>query len=105
MTLFCIASFTSVEGGIKQLRRIAHLPGPERTFARQLSVRQRRIFCRQFSASQREIAIQYATGEWKDSCLTPDEAVLKVMEETGMSLAAKGRKDLIGSSGRTPSKK
>ncbi len=39
------------------------------------------------------MAIKYSRGRGKDSCFTPDEAVTKVMEETGMSLAVKGRSE------------
>jgi len=36
--------------------------------------------------------MKYAAGAHQDACDTPDEAVIKVMEETGMSLAEKGRR-------------
>lgn len=70
------------------------LPRKEREFAEQLSIKQRKIFAGRFSHAQRELTIRYARGRGKDSCLTPDEAVLRVMEETGMSLAVKGRPDV-----------
>lgn len=63
----------------------------DKEFAHQLSVRHRKIFCGQFSQAQRDAAIKYARGIGQDKCCTPEEAVLKVMEETGMSLAYKGK--------------
>ena len=69
------------------------LPAREKEFATQLSIRQRKIFCGKFNEKQRQMAIKYSRGRGKDSCFTPDEAVTKVMEETGMSLAVKGRSE------------
>jgi len=75
----------------KHKRDGSNLPKKEKEFAQQLSIRQRKIFCGKFNQKQRQIAIKYARGRGKDQCLTPDEAVRKVMEDTGMSLAVKGR--------------
>jgi len=69
-----------------------HLPRKEQEFAEQLSIYKRRIFCGQFNPKQRKMAMKYAAGAHQDACDTPDEAVIKVMEETGMSLAEKGRR-------------
>jgi len=77
--------------GMKHSRDGSHLPAREKKFAEQLTIRKRRIFCGRFNHEQRQAAIKYARGRGKDSCFTPDEAVVKVMEETGMSLAVKGR--------------
>lgn len=75
----------------KHKRDGSNLPSKEREFAEQLSIRQRRIFCGQFNQAQRLAAIKFARGRGQDKCYTPDEAVVKVMEETGMSLASKGK--------------
>lgn len=75
----------------KHKRDGSNLPAKEREFADMLSLRERKIFCGRFSNHQREIAIKYAKGRGRDKCYTPDDAVRKVMEETGMSLAIKGR--------------
>lgn len=76
----------------KHCRDCSQLPPREKKFAEQLSTRKRRIFCGQFNHDQRQATMRYAIGHGKDVCYTPDEAVLKVMEESGMSLAYKGRK-------------
>lgn len=75
----------------KHKRDGSNLPTKEKEFAGQLSIQQRKIFCGRFNYEQRQMAIKYARGRGKDQCFTPDEAVHKVMEETGMSLAGKGR--------------
>lgn len=80
--------------GPKHARDGKQLPQAEQEFAQQLSVYKRRIFCGQFNAKQRQMAMRYAAGVHSDSCATPDEAVLKVMSETGMSLVEKGRRRL-----------
>ncbi|MBS0629644.1 MAG: hypothetical protein JSS30_05405 [Verrucomicrobia bacterium] len=63
----------------------------DKEFAERLSARHRRIFCGQFNQTQRDETVKYARGVGQDKCCTPDEAVLKVMEDMGMSLAFKGR--------------
>lgn len=89
--LFIFATF-SVGYTIPKHRRDSEaLPARDKEFAEKLSVRHRKIFCGQFNQIQRDEAIKYARGLGQDKCCTPDEAVLKVMEETGMSLAHKGR--------------
>lgn len=70
------------------------MPHKEKEFADQLSVKQRRVYCRKFNHEQRELALKYARGRGKDACYTPDEAVIKVMEETGMPLAVKGQREI-----------
>jgi len=93
--LVLFLSFASLSHATpKRLRDGSHLPAKEQEFAKQLSLRQRRIFCGQFNHEQRQDALKYAMGRGKDSCYTPDEAVIKVMEETGMSLSVKGRKEI-----------
>lgn len=77
----------------KHIRDGSNLPQKERKFAEKLSFQKRRIFCGRFNQSQRLEAIKYAKGRGQDACLTPDEAVVKVMEETGMSLAIKKKED------------
>lgn len=89
--IICIGFFCM---GAKHVRDGSHLPSREKKFAEQLTIKKRRIFCGQFNHKQRQAAIKYARGRGKDSCFTPDEAVVKVMEETGMSLAVKGRKEI-----------
>ncbi len=79
------------EAGPKHRRDEVRLPEKEKEFAIQLSLRQRKIFCGQFNHLQRDEAIKYARGRGQDKCYTPDEAVLKVMEESGMSLTLRGR--------------
>lgn len=81
----------AVEGAPKHRRDGERLPFKEKEFADLLSLRQRKIFCGQFNHKQREVAIKYAKGRGQDKCYTPDEAVLKVMEESGMSLTLRGR--------------
>ncbi len=83
LSTFCFAA--------KHKRDGSNLPAKEKSFAEQLSIRQRKIFCGQFNEEQRLAAIRYAKGRGKDECATPDEAVQRVMEETGMSLAERGR--------------
>lgn len=60
----------------------------ERAFAEELSVSKRKIFCGQFSAMQRQAAMREAAAE----DLSPEEAVVQVMEETGLSLAVKSKR-------------
>jgi len=69
------------------------LPDKEREFAEKLSVQKRRIYCGRFNRTQRLEAIKYARGRGQDACFTPDEAVTKVMEDSGMSLAIKRKED------------
>lgn len=90
--LFCLVPVL-VFGASKHKRDGSDLPAKEREFAQQLTVQKRRIYCGRFNQSQRLEAIKYARGRGCDQCLTPDEAVIKVMEETGMSLAIKRRED------------
>ncbi len=89
IALLCVGSVAFA--GPKHKRDGSNLPVKEREFADMLSLRERKIFCGRFSHSQRETAIKYAKGRRQDECYTPDDAVKKVMEETGMSLAVKGR--------------
>lgn len=87
--VFCFLFFaSSCFSSLKQKRDEANLLYKEKEFAEKLSIRQRKIFCRQFTHNQRQAAISYAKGN-VESCYSPDEAVFKVMEETGMSLAMK----------------
>ncbi|NGX37280.1 MAG: hypothetical protein K1000chlam2_00434 [Chlamydiae bacterium] len=87
LLFLCVASV----GEARHKRDGTNLPEREQEFAGQLSIRQRKVFCGQFNHSQRELAIKYAKGRGKDQCFTPNDAVGRVMEETGMSLAVKGR--------------
>lgn len=89
--LVFFALLTSFCFGAKHKRDGSNLPVKEKSFAEKLSIRQRKIFCGQFNEEQRLSAIRYAKGRGKDQCATPDEAVRRVMEETGMSLAERGR--------------
>ena len=91
--ILLIVVCSSVFGSPKHRRDGTLLPEKEKEFSTQLSIRQRKIFCGKFNEKQRKMAIKYARGRGKDSCFTPDEAVTKVMEETGMSLAVKGRSE------------
>ena len=77
-------------GEVKHKRDGTNLPLSEKEFSEQLSIKLRKIFCGQFNPTQRELAIKYAE-EIQEGMLTPDDAVIKVMEETGMSLSLKGR--------------
>ncbi len=78
----------------KHPRDCSRLPAREKRFSEELSIRQRRIFCGRFNHTQREMTINYAKGRGKQSCFTPDEAVFKVMEETGMSITVKSQREL-----------
>lgn len=91
--LFFLVAVSFLTASPKHRRDEKHLPKKDQEFAEQLSLRHRKIFCGRFNAKQREMAVQYARGRGKDSCSTPDEAVTKVMEETGMSLAVKGKSE------------
>lgn len=84
-SILCMSAYHKRDG--------ARLPPKEKEFAAQLSVRQRRVFCGRFNHVQRELAIKHAKGRGRDKCFTPDEAVTKVMEETGMPLAVKSRRE------------
>ena len=68
-------------------RDCCRLPVQEQEFANHLSIIKRKIFCGKFSEAQRQTAMQYARGS-----LSPEEAVVRVMQETGMSLAVKSRR-------------
>lgn len=68
-------------------RDCCRLPVEEQEFANQLSIVKRKIFCGKFSNAQRQTAMEYAKEE-----LSPEEAVVRVMQETGMSLAVKSRR-------------
>lgn len=90
--LFLLFLFSiSLFAGPRHKRDGSNLPSIEKEFASQLSIRQRKIFCGQFNQTQRQMAIKYASNRNKDMSCTPDEAVKRVMEESGMSLAIKGR--------------
>jgi len=91
MILICLGWLAALSAGPKHSRDGSYLPKREQQFAEQLSIHKRRIFCGQFNIAQRQTAMKYARGLGKDACYTPDEAVVKVMEETGMSLAERGR--------------
>lgn len=94
LIFLCVISTTFCEAKQKHYRDGSNLPQKEREFAQLLSLRERRIFCGRFNHKQRMAAIKYASGRRKDSCLTPDEAVVRVMEDTGMSLAVKHRREI-----------
>lgn len=80
--------------GVSKHRRDGlDLPKKEQEFAGKLSLRMRKVFCGRFNHKQRQMAIKMARGRGHDRCLTPDEAVVRVMEETGMSLAVKGQSE------------
>lgn len=84
----CLALPNSSEAAVsKRCRDCSCLSEREQTFAQQLSVHKRRVFCGKFSSSQRIAAMQYTQRN-----LSADEAVVRVMDETGMSLAVKTRK-------------
>lgn len=92
MFLACILVFAWGQGAFAaplNVRYKAHLSAKDQEFSQKLSRRQRKIFCGQFSQSQREKALRYVVQGAKD----PDEAVIRVMEETGMPLATKRRQD------------
>ena len=88
--IFCITPVLLFAG---HKRDGADLPDKEKEFAQQLSVQKRRIYCGRFNQIQRLESIKYARGRGLDTCFTPDEAVTKVMEDSGMSLAIKRRED------------
>lgn len=90
---FLLILTSSLFGASKHRRDSTFLPAKEKEFAEQLSIKERKIFCGRFNSKQREMAIKLAMGRGKDSCFTPNEAVMRVMEETGMSLAVKGRRE------------
>lgn len=93
VTVFICGTMTIGYSAPKHRRDSEALSNRDKEFAEGLSLRHRKIFCGQFSQIQRDETIKYARGLGQDKCCTPDEAVLKVMEETGMSLALKGRPD------------
>lgn len=76
----------------KHIRNESRLPSKEKEFASKLTLEKKKIFCGRFNYEQRRLAMKYAIGRRQDHCLTPDEAVVRVMEETGMSLAVKSRR-------------
>lgn len=92
LLILCLAPLLALAGP-KHKRDGSNLPKKQREFAQHLSVKKRRIFCGRFNHLQRQLAIKYARGRGKDACSTPDEAVLKVLEETGMSLAIKRKEE------------
>lgn len=73
----------------RNLRYSTHLSVRDQEFAKQLSRRHKKIFCGQFNQAQREKAVRYAIQGVKK----PDEAVMRVMEETGMPLATKRKSE------------
>lgn len=91
ITLFVLGTSTIGFTAPKHRRDSEALSDRDKEFAEQLSARHRKIFCGRFNQGQRDETIKFARGVGQDKCCTPDEAVLKVMEETGMSLALKGR--------------
>ncbi len=92
-TLLLVGITALGHSGLKHSRDGGLLPKRDQEFANQLSIRQRKIFCGRFNQAQRDSALKYARGRGMDKCCTPDESVVKVMEETGMSLAVKRRKE------------
>ena len=76
----------------RHIRNESRLPAKDKEFASKLTIEKRKIFCGRFNYKQRDMAMKYAIGRRQDQCLTPDEAVIRVMEETGMSLAVKSRR-------------
>lgn len=90
--LTCILVFMWGQGAFAtppHVRYKTHLSVKDQEFSQKLSRQQRKIFCGQFSQSQREKAIRYVVQEAKN----PDEAVIRVMEETGMPLVTKRRQE------------
>lgn len=73
--------------------KVAHLHPKEQEFADKLSAPKRRVFCWRFSHTQRQAAMH--KGD-----VPPDQAVILVMEETGMSLAVKSRKQTAAHSAK-----
>lgn len=82
-----------VFGGARHKRDGSLLPDKERKFAQLLTIQKRRIYCGRFNQLQRLNAIKYTYNKECDVRLTPDEAVLKVMEESGMPVSAKRREE------------
>ncbi len=68
-------------------RDCCQLPAQEQEFANQLSIVKRKVFCGKFSNAQRQAAMKYA-----EEHISPEEAVVRVMQETGMPLAVKSRR-------------
>lgn len=86
--LFILLSLVSVtEASPRHCRDCSRLSQVEQDFAAKLSVSKRKIFCGKFSDAQRRAAMRRASQS------SPDEAIVKVMEETGMPLAVKSRKE------------
>ena len=77
--------------GGKHKRDGANLPENEKKFAQLLGVHYRRVYCGNFSQSQRLSAIKYSSSRSHDTMLSPNEAVVKVMEESGLPLTSLGK--------------
>lgn len=76
------------EASSRHCRDCSCLPAKEQEFAAKLSVSKRKIFCGKFTDSQRQAAMRYSEQS------SEDRAVVKVMQETGMSLAVKSKKEI-----------
>lgn len=74
--------------GFKHKRDGSDLLPREKEFAENLSVKHRRIFCGQFNKKQRDLTIQYSKMRGIKGC-SPNDAVIKVMHETGMHITHK----------------
>ncbi len=86
--LFILIAVASIATAApRHCRDCSCLSAKEQEFASYLSVSKRRIFCGRFSNAQRQAAMRHA-----DNKICPEEAVVHVMQETGMSLAVKSRR-------------
>lgn len=86
--LFILISISSIAAAApRHCRDCSCLSTQEQEFAGHLSISKRRIFCGRFSPAQRQAAMRYAS-----STISPEESVVHVMQETGMSLAVKSRR-------------
>lgn len=88
--LLCLLlAFSSIaHSAPRHCRDCSKLPEKEQEFASKLSISKRKIFCGKFSPAQRQAAMRHADG------VSPDRSVVKVMQETGMSLAVKSKKEV-----------
>lgn len=82
----------------RQPRNCSHLSEQQREFAEQLCLQNRKYFCGRFNDVQRQTAMRYAEegitlAQSQIYLLSPDDAVQRVREESGMSMAVKRQRE------------
>ena len=98
LSLLVCGSLPLLALGPKHVRDCSILSQEEKEFAEQLTVHNRKFFCGRFNAEQRRTAMDYSENgipltQSQAYLLTPDEAVQRVKEESGMPMSVKRQRE------------